>query len=164
MGVHLFMFIPWNKICFQVKPVPFFYIFCDDWQKLGKNKPTIFTKKCIKACIITKAPSLVTRPDDGSQADNRVPVYWAQRVIGTDLPSWTFLKITKRLEETSCFLTIMIHIRQVDLIAEEDHPFSQLHRSQHDSIRSSSVLTVMVKCFKEQLRGCCAGEVKPNDL
>ena len=126
-----------------------FYIFCDDWQKLGKNEPTIFTKKCIKACITTKAPSLVTRPDDGSQADNRVPVYWAQRVIGTDLPSWTFLKITKRLEETSCFLTIMIHIRQVDLIAEEDHPFSKLHRSQHDSIWCSSVLAVMVKCLKE---------------
>lgn len=60
-----------------------------------------------------------------------------------------FPKITKRLEEVTCFLTIMIHIRQVDLIAEEDHPFSKLHRSQNDSIRSSSVLAVMVKCLKQ---------------
>ena len=151
-----------------MKTDPFFGdIFCDDWKKLEKFETDDLykKKKCIKARITTKAPRLVTRPDNGSETDNRVPGYWGQSVIGrTDPAFWTFPKINKRPEEAACFLTIMIHIRQVDLIAEEDHPFSQLHRSQHDSIRSSSVLAVMVKCLKEQLRGCCAGEVKPNDL
>ena len=124
-------------------------LFSSDWKKLEKFEPTIFTKKFIKACITTKA-RLVTRPDDGSEADNRMPGYEVKMWLDEQICHFEqFPKITKRLEEASSFLTIMIHIRQVDLIAEENHPFSQLHRSQHDSIRSSSVLAVMVKCLKE---------------
>ena len=51
-------------------------IFCDDWKKLEKfETDDLYKKKCIKARITTKAPRLVTRPDNCSETDNRAPGY-----------------------------------------------------------------------------------------
>ena len=58
----------------------------------------------------------------------------------------------------------MIHVWKIDLITEQHHPFAKLHWSQNDSIRSPSVLAVMVKRFQQQLRRGCTREVQTDNL
>ena len=63
-----------------------------------------------------------------------------------------------------CLCTITIHVWKIDLITEQHHPLSKLYRSKDDSIRSSSVLTIMIESFQEQLRGGSTGEIQTNNL
>ena len=53
---------------------------------------------------------------------------------------------------------------EINLVTEDNEPFVELYRRQNQTIRSASVLTVMIKCLQHQLR--CGGtrEVQPDNL
>ena len=61
-------------------------------------------------------------------------------------------------------LTILIQVREIDLITEEHHPLAQLDGRHHNSIGGSSIFTVVVKCFQQQFRSSRRGEVQSNNL
>ena len=63
-----------------------------------------------------------------------------------------------------CLCTITVHVWKIDFITEQHHPLSKLYRSKDDSIRSSSVLTIVIESFQEQLRGGSTGEIQTNNL
>ena len=60
--------------------------------------------------------------------------------------------------------TIFVHIRQIDLITEHHYPFAELNWSQHCTIRSTSVLAIVIKCLQHQLWCSSTGEVQSNNL
>ena len=61
-------------------------------------------------------------------------------------------------------LTILVQVREVDFITEEDDPLAQLYGGHDHSIGGATILTVVVKCLQEKLWRGSTGEVKSNNL
>ena len=61
-------------------------------------------------------------------------------------------------------LTILVHVRQVDFVAEQYEPLVHLDRGEHDAVRSLAVLAVVVERLQHQLGGGGTGEVQAYHL
>ena len=59
---------------------------------------------------------------------------------------------------------VFVHVRQVDLITEEDQPLVQLYRGEHDAVGRAPVLAVVVEGFQHQFWRGSTGEVQANNL
>lgn len=59
---------------------------------------------------------------------------------------------------------VLVHVGQVDLVAEEHQPLAQLHGCQHHAVGRAAVLAVMIEGLQQQLGRGGAGEVQTHDL
>ena len=59
---------------------------------------------------------------------------------------------------------VVIHVRQVDLVAEHDQPDAKLHWREDHSIWCLSILAIVVEGLEQELRGGCRAKVESNDL
>lgn len=48
---------------------------------------------------------------------------------------------------------VLVHVWQVDLVAEQHQPLPELHRGQDDAVRGAPVLAVVVEGLQQELRG-----------
>lgn len=67
-------------------------------------------------------------------------------------------------ERDDSLCAVLVHIWQIDLITEQHQPLAQLDGSKDHAIGGSSVLTVMIKGFQQQLWGGGTGEVQTHNL
>ena len=59
---------------------------------------------------------------------------------------------------------VVVHVRQVDLVAEHDQPDAKLHWREDHSIWCLSILAIVVEGLEQELRGGCRAKVESNDL
>lgn len=57
------------------------------------------------------------------------------------------------------YCTIFIIAREVDLVAKEHHPLSELNGRHDDPIGGAAILAIVVKGLQQKLRGGRTGEV-----
>ena len=78
--------------------------------------------------------------------------------IGSIYKQWTAVSSNHRA------LTILVQVREIDLITKQDNPLAQLYGGHDHSIGGAAILTVVVKGLQEQLWRGSTGEVKTNNL
>lgn len=59
---------------------------------------------------------------------------------------------------------VLVHVRQVDLVAEQHQPLAQLDGGQHHPVGGPAVLAVVVEGLQQEFRGGGAGEVQTDNL
>lgn len=72
------------------------------------------------------------------------------------------LYLSKERDDSLC--AILVHVWQIDFITEQHQPLAKLDGSEYDTIRCTTVLTVVVKGLQQQFWGCGTGEVQTNNL
>ena len=59
---------------------------------------------------------------------------------------------------------VVVHVRQVDLVAEHDQPDAKLHRREDHTIGRLSILAIVVEGLQQELGGGGRAEVESNNL
>ena len=59
---------------------------------------------------------------------------------------------------------VLVHVGQIDLVAEEHQPLAQLDGREYHAVGGAAVLTVVVEGLQQQLWGGGAGEVQTHNL
>ncbi len=67
-------------------------------------------------------------------------------------------------ERDDSLCAVLVHVRQIDLITEQNQPLAQLHRGEDNTVGGTAVLTVVIKGLQQQLWGGGTGEVQTHNL
>ena len=65
-------------------------------------------------------------------------------------------------EGNDALRAVLVHVGQVDLVAEENEPFVDLQRREDDAVGSASILAVVIEGLEEQLGRSGGGEVETD--
>jgi hypothetical protein len=84
------------------------------------------------------------------------------RLVRSTIKASMLNYLTKEGNHTLC--SILVQLRQVDLIAEQHEPLVQLYWSQHKAVGRLAILAIMVKCLQQKLWGRCTRKVQANHL
>ena len=67
-------------------------------------------------------------------------------------------------ERDDALRAVLVHVGQVDLVAEKDEPFVDLQRGEDDAVGSPTILAVMVEGLEQQLGRSRRGEIETDNF
>ena len=67
-------------------------------------------------------------------------------------------------ERDDALRAVLVHVGQVDLVAEKDEPFVDLQRGEDDAVGSPTILAVMVEGLEQQLGRSRGGEIETDNF